>query len=60
MNLTGKIVEIFDTNQIKETFKKREFVVEYADNPSYPELIKMEFIQMHSTTFSLKPVALDN
>ena len=45
MNITGKIVEIFETQQIKETFRKREFVVEYADNPSYPELIKFELIQ---------------
>ena len=27
------------------TFKKREFVVEYAENPQYPEFIKFELIQ---------------
>ncbi|MEO1049538.1 MAG: DUF3127 domain-containing protein [Bacteroidota bacterium] len=45
MNLQGKIVEIFDTQQVKDTFKKREFVVEYAENPQYPEVIKFELIQ---------------
>jgi len=45
MDLQGKILEIFETVQINESFKKREFVVEYADNPNYPELIKFEFTQ---------------
>lgn len=45
MELTAKITEIFQTQQISGTFKKREFVVEYAENPQYPEYIKFEFIQ---------------
>lgn len=45
MNLTGSVVEVFDTQQIKDTFKKREFVIEYAENPQYPEFIKFECIQ---------------
>ena len=28
-----------------ETFRKREFLVEYADNPQYPEFIKFELVQ---------------
>jgi hypothetical protein len=44
MNIRGKILEIFQTNQIKETFKKREFVVEYAENPNYPQILKFEMI----------------
>lgn len=44
MNLKGKIKEIFKTNQIKETFRKREFVVEYADNPNYPQMLKFELV----------------
>jgi hypothetical protein len=44
MNIKGKIKEIFKTNQIKETFRKREFVVEYADNPNYPQLLKFELV----------------
>lgn len=45
MNITAKILEIYDTQQISDTFKKREFVVEYAENPQYPEYIKFEAIQ---------------
>ena len=45
MNISGKIIEIFDTQQITDTFKKREFVIEYAENPSYPEYLKFEMIQ---------------
>jgi len=45
MEVQGKIIEIFDTVQISDSFKKREFVLEYADNPQYPELLKFECIQ---------------
>ena len=45
MNIVGKLIEIFDTQQISDSFKKREFVVEFAENPQYPELIKFELIQ---------------
>ncbi len=43
--LRAKLVRKFDTASISATFKKREFVVEYAENPSYPQNIKMEFTQ---------------
>ncbi len=45
MNIDGKLIEKFDTQAVSESFKKREFVVEYAENPQYPEFIKMELIQ---------------
>lgn len=45
MTVEGKIVEKYDTQNIKETFRKREFVLEYAENPQYPEFIKFELIQ---------------
>ena len=45
MNIKGKLVEIFDTVQITDTFKKREFIIEYSKNPEYPEFIKVELIQ---------------
>ena len=45
MDITGTIVVIEDTVQISEKFRKREFVVEYATNPQYSELIKFEIIQ---------------
>ena len=45
MNVQGKILEIFETQNISNTFKKREFVLEYAENPQYPEYVKFEMIQ---------------
>ncbi|MEQ8903808.1 DUF3127 domain-containing protein [Ekhidna sp.] len=45
MIVEGKIVEKYDTQSIKDTFKKREFVLEYAENPQYPEFVKFELIQ---------------
>lgn len=45
MNIKGKLVEIFDTVQVTETFKKREFIIQDNKNPEYPEFIKVELIQ---------------
>lgn len=45
MTIDGKLVEKTDTQEISGSFKKREFVVEYAENPQYPEFIKFELIQ---------------
>ncbi|MEQ8926146.1 MAG: DUF3127 domain-containing protein [Fulvivirga sp.] len=45
MNIKGKLLEISDTQQVTNTFQKREFVVEYAENPQYPEYVKFEAIQ---------------
>jgi hypothetical protein len=45
MNIKGKLIEINETQLVSNTFEKREFVVEYAENPQYPEYIKLEAIQ---------------
>lgn len=45
MKITGKILEVKDTHQVSDTFKKRTFILEYADNPQYPEYITLELIQ---------------
>lgn len=45
MKISGKLVEVFDIVKIKESFQKREFVLEYASNPKYPEVIKFELVQ---------------
>ncbi len=34
-----------DTVQVKEEFKKREFVIEFADNPKYPQVINFQLVQ---------------
>lgn len=45
MEIKGTIEVITKEQQITETFKKREFVVKHAENPDYPEFIKLEMIQ---------------
>ncbi|MCP4750331.1 MAG: DUF3127 domain-containing protein [Proteobacteria bacterium] len=45
MEIKAKLLEIFETKQVTSSFQKREFVVEYAENPQYPEYVKFELIQ---------------
>jgi len=45
MNIKGKLLEKFETQNVSDTFRKREFIVEYAENPQYPEFLKFELIQ---------------
>jgi hypothetical protein len=35
----GKLHLIFETKQVSERFTKREFVVEMADSPKYPQMV---------------------
>lgn len=45
MEIKGKVHEVGKTEQVSDTFKKRELIVEYAENPTYPEYIKFEALQ---------------
>ncbi len=45
MEIKAKLLEKFETAQVSNSFRKREFVVEYSENPQYPEFIKFELIQ---------------
>ncbi len=46
MTVQGKLHKKFDTVQIKETFQKREFVIEYIEgNPMYPQYVVFQLIQ---------------
>ena len=45
LEVEGKILEILDTQQVSERFRKREFVMEYTTNPEYPEYLKFEMVQ---------------
>jgi hypothetical protein len=38
----GKLHKIFETKQITERFRKREFVVELMDNPQYPQMVMFQ------------------
>lgn len=39
IEVSGKLHTVYDTKQVSERFSKREFVVEIADNPKYPQLV---------------------
>ena len=39
---TGKLHTIFETKQVSARFTKREFVVELADNPKYPQTVRFQ------------------
>jgi hypothetical protein len=39
---TGKLHVVEETKQISDRFQKREFVVELADNPRYPQLVQFQ------------------
>ena len=45
MDIKGKVHEISEVMEVTASFRKRELVIEYAENPSYPEFIKFEAIQ---------------
>ena len=45
MEIKGKIKKISETVQISERFRKREFIVEYASNPDYPQPLQFEMVQ---------------
>ena len=39
---SGKLHSVSDTKQVTERFRKREFVVELADNPRFPQFVQFE------------------
>jgi len=43
-DVTGRLHEIFDEQQVSEKFRKREFVLEVQDG-QYPEHIKFQLVQ---------------
>ena len=45
MEITGKVHAKMDEQQISDNFVKRDFVIEFAENPQYPELISFQLIQ---------------
>ena len=46
MEVKGVLLQKYDTATFGTSgFKKREFVLEIAENPDYPEMVKFELIQ---------------
>ena len=49
--ITGRLIEKYETQTVSDKFKKREFVVEYRDNPnsSFTEMVKFQLTQERCT-----------
>lgn len=45
MDIKGKVHEISQVITVSDKFKKRELILEYAENPTYPEYVKFEAVQ---------------
>ncbi len=45
MNLQGKLHAKFETQDVNDRFRKREFVIEYVENPMYPQHVLFQLIQ---------------
>ncbi len=45
MDIKGKVHEIGEVQNVSDKFRKRDLVVEYIENPAYPEYIKFEATQ---------------
>lgn len=45
--ITGKLVEKYEIQNVSDKFKKREFVIEFRDNPnsSFTEFLKFQLTQ---------------
>lgn len=44
MDIKGKVHEVLPTQQVTDSLKKRELIVEYVENPQYPEYLKFEMV----------------
>lgn len=51
MEIKAKVHEISPVIEVSEKFKKRELIVEYAENPTYPEYVKFEAVQEKVSLF---------
>lgn len=45
MEIKGKVHEVGKTENVSDKFKKRQLIIEYAENPTYPEYISFELQQ---------------
>ena len=44
MEINGTVLFVGETQQVTEKFKKRDLVIQYAENPEYPETVKFEAV----------------
>lgn len=51
MEIRGKVHEIGPVQQVTDTFKKRDLIVQYAENPQFVEYIRFEATQDRTAIF---------
>lgn len=51
MQISGKVHEVGDIQQVSESFKKRDLIVAYAENPQFVEYIRFEATQDNTAKF---------
>lgn len=51
MEIKGKVHEIGEVQQVTDTFKKRDLIVQYAENPQFVEYIRFEATQDRTSLF---------
>lgn len=59
MEIKGKVHEIGALQEVSETFKKRDLIIEYAENPTYPEYVRFEALQDKCSLFDQLKVGDD-
>ena len=59
MEIRGKVHEIGDVQQVTDTFKKRDLIVQYAENPQFVEYIRFEATQDRTSLFDNLSVGED-
>lgn len=51
MEIKGKVHEVHPTQQISESFKKRDLIIAYAENPQFVEYISFQATQDRVSIF---------
>lgn len=51
MEIKGKVHEVGTVQQVTDTFKKRDLIVQYAENPQFVEYIRFEATQDRTSIF---------
>lgn len=51
MEIRAKVHEVGQTQQVTDTFKKRDLIVAYSENPPYVEYIRFEATQDRTNLF---------
>ena len=59
MEIRGKVHEIGAIQQVTDTFKKRDLIVEYAENPQFVEYVRFEATQDRVNIFDNLTVGED-